>query len=506
MKFKNILSILLVILIIFTMCPISYGSNISFKDCWGTEQVITLSYELENRPYIAIFLFNQSNFNMIYYVCCDSEFIVHINKSNKNYKSIRVNGYSNNVTGYSGSQFNLAYKGSSTLSNSSSVTSFCNSLSSMSFSDLSIPTHAVINADAINNGSCIYSNFDLKTSDGDIYNKAFSDFSIDLSTTENTNNPITAYSNYFNYDDASKYKCYISTNAKDWDLMNYETFNNTETGSVQFRFNYKIFENGTYYFKLFNTETNKEKYITYIVTNILKNSSNSGINDLGIPQPFCTYERVGDEFIIKTQNFDLEDMQKYKCLYTNDSSNLDYSTWSEMNMGTINNIKLNTTEYYFYFTVPTDSENCMYYFVFYDYKQNAYGYPSSLTCDFDYMNEYCDKIQGVLDEEKNRFQELLNFFKERFGFLTYPFEFIADLFNRILNIDYGEPIIRIPKLYIPGSEQKIFDGYEYNFNNVLENNVISNIYNIYLVAVDFILVIGVVVLSYDTIMEVFGNG
>ena len=122
------------------------------------------------------------------------------------------------------------------------------------------------------------------------------------------------------------------------------------------------------------------------------------------------------------------------------------------------------------------------------------------------MNEYSDKVQDVVKEEKNRFNELIEFFSERFGFLTYPFEFIADLLNRILNIEYEEPIIRIPELYIPMTDNLIFSGYEYNFNTILENEALANIYDIYLIAVDFIIILGVIILAKNTMMEVLGNG
>lgn len=318
-------------------------------------------------------------------------------------------------------------------------------------------------------------------------------FEITLSTTENTNNPVIAYSNYFNYNDSKKYKCYISTDSQNWSLMNYETFNNTESGDIKFRFNYKIFENGTYYFKLLDTETNEEKYITYVVTNILKNSSNSGYNEYGIPQPFLSYKRVNDEFIIKTQNLTLEDVQKYQCFYIKDSDYVsDYSQWEKMNLATFNNTQLNQTEYYFYIKVPKDSENCIYYFVFYDYKQGKYGSPSSLNCDFAAMNEYFDKVYSVTEEKESRFGELLNFFKDRFGFLTYPFEFIGNLLNRFFTIDFKEPIFYIPDIKEPFTNFKIISAREFNLNSILDNNIFKTIHDYYLLFVDAFVFIGII--------------
>lgn len=359
----------------------------------------------------------------------------------------------------------------------------------------------------INNCKIIFSTCDIKYTNGDIYFSGCKSvpFNITLSTTEKTDNPIIAYSNYFAYEDAFKYECYISSDSQNWKLMNYETLKDTNTNITRFRFNYTILENGNYFFKFLNKETSEEYYLSIKVTNIIKNSSNSGFTSSGIPQPFVTYERIGEYFVLKTQSFTKEEIVKYKCLYTNSFSE-DYSSWGNMSIGSLKNTQLGQTEYFFFINVPKNSEDCTYFFVFYDYTKQEYGNFSSLECKFDKMNEYSDKVAGVIKEEKSRFDKLLDFFKERFGFLTYPFEFIVDLLTRILNIDYSEPIIHIPEMYCPGTDIKIFDGYDYNFNTLLEDEILSNVYNIYLIAVDFVIVIGVVFLAKNTLMEVLGNG
>ena len=330
-------------------------------------------------------------------------------------------------------------------------------------------------------------------------------YSIELSTNYNTSGPIVAYSNYFDYSDAKKYECYISTDSKTWTLMNYETFNDTVNNITKFRFNYKIYKNGCYYFKFLNKETNEDYYLSYNVTNIVKNSSNSGFTESGIPQPFCTYERVNDEFVIKTQSFSADDMQKFRCFYTKSPGD-NYSSWDEMSMGSLNNTLTGETEYYFFFTVPKDSEDCTYYFVFYDSNLVEYGAPSSMNCYFDKMNEYADSLNPTVSEKNSRFNDLLKYFKERFGFLTYPFEFLVNFANRIFNINYSEPIIHIPELREPFNNDIIFNGLDFNFNSLLNNDTFSYIYNIYLFAVDFIIVVLFIFLCKKEIEEVFGNG
>lgn len=354
----------------------------------------------------------------------------------------------------------------------------------------------------------IYSSVDIHDDSGSVFysrNQRTVSYSIKLSTNDNTTGPIVAYSNYFDYTDAKKYECYISTDAKEWKLMNYETFNDTINHTTKFRFNYKIYVNGCYYFKFLNKDTRKENYLSYNITNILKNSSNSGFNSSGIPQPFCTYDRINDKFIIKTQSFTASDMQKYRCFFTKNSST-DYSSWDEMSMGSFNNTLTGETEYYFFFTVDKNSDDCIYYFVFYDNNLKQYGSPSSLNCFFDKMNEYEDSLHPTVSKKENKFTDLLNYFKERFGFLTYPFEFLISFAQRILSINYSDPVIHIPELKEPFGGNVIFNGLDFNFNSLLNNNTFSYIYNIYLIAVDFIVIVLFIFLCKKQIEEVFGNG
>lgn len=356
-----------------------------------------------------------------------------------------------------------------------------------------------------------FSSCDILGDDGTVAIKKSVDvpqFNISLSTAETTKPPITAYSNYFSLEDFEKYKCYISEDGTNWNSMYYDTLNDTINNVTKFRFYYHITKNGAYYFKLVNQETGKEEYMTHNITNIIYDETNT-FSSNGIPIPFCTYERVNGQFIISTQNFPSDDFKKYKCFYIDSkdyANNKEYSTWKQMGIGTVNNKQLGQTEFNFFFTVPADSEDTSYFMVFYDCEKQEFGDPATLNCFFDKMNEYADKVDGVEKEKKNKLDELINFFNGRFGFLTYPFEFIATLFDKILHIEYTEPIIHIPEVYIPTTNQKIFNGLDYNFNTLLENSSISNIYNIYLMVVDFIIVLGLIVFAKNTLMEVFGNG
>lgn len=505
---KKLLFIITFVLFSLFYCSVfSYGTVTLSTKIADEDYTFTLSDYIVSAPYYAV-IQPDKDMSLISVVQCDSPFKIGYlsGRSDPNSAGAFIVGYEINRVNNIGTKNNFKWASFGTTSSVPPQSLFDN-LSSCTENNFHLESSS-FRQGSIFIGNVLYSNFDVLNYDGNILHKSdLNKFEINLSTTEKTNNPVIAYTNYFDYADAKKYKCYISTDAKNWNLMNYETFNNTSVGSTQFRFNYKILKNDTYYFKLLDTKTNEEKYITIVVANILKNSTNSGFNEYGIPQPFLSYERVNDEFIIKTQNFTLEDIQKYQCLYVKDSDYVsDYSQWQQMSLGSYNNTQLNQTEYYFYIKVPKNSENCIYYFVFYDYNQQKYGSPSSLNCDFTAMNEYVDKVSGVTEKKKTKFEELIDYFKQRFGFLTYPFEFIADLLNRILNINYSDPIIHIPSFNNPINNQKIFDGFDYNFNDLLNNAAIKNIYNIYLIAVDFIIIIGLIIFAYNTILGVFGNG
>lgn len=335
-------------------------------------------------------------------------------------------------------------------------------------------------------------------------NNILPSFNIELSTSEKSLEPIYAYSNYFDISTLNRYEVFISLDNINYKKMNIETMNYLD-GTCEYRYNYKIFSNGTYYFKFIDNETNEETIITYEITNILSNSTNFGFTIDGIPQPFVTYSRIIDQFILQTQSFTYENFEKLECYYTTDPT-LDYSSWDKMSLGTLNNTITGTVEYYFFFSVPQYSEDTTYYFVFYDTTLQKYGYKSSLNCIFDKMNEYEDNVSGVIDEKNSKFNELIQFFNKRLGFLTYPFEFIINLLNKILTINYEEPILHFPQIINPLDDTIIFEGFNFNFNSILEYEGIAYFYNIYLIAVDFILVVAFIKGCKHIIEGVFGNG
>lgn len=233
------------------------------------------------------------------------------------------------------------------------------------------------------------------------------------------------------------------------------------------------------------------------------------MSDEYVPTPvlYMGFDEEEQAFIIQTQNLILDKALNMKCYYTSDLENNEVYTWQEMEIEFCTNDYTHSindnNEAYFYFKIPlVGAEDTTYRIVFYNYLSEKLS--DVVTYEFIYEEavEYIENDLGIKSNISVRLNILLNYFKERLGFVVYPFEFIGDFLNRILNIEYKEPIIRIPELTIPGTEEKVFNGYEYNFNDMLKNEAIANFYNIYLVVVDAIIIVGVIILAKNTFMEV----
>ena len=106
------------------------------------------------------------------------------------------------------------------------------------------------------------------------------------------------------------------------------------------------------------------------------------------------------------------------------------------------------------------------------------------------------------DYFSNYFDELMNWFSDRFGFLAYPLELILNILNRFLNINFSEPIISIPNIEEPTTGLKLISATNYNLNSLLDNEVLKNVHNIYLIIVDAIIIFGLVNLLKHKMEEV----
>ena len=104
------------------------------------------------------------------------------------------------------------------------------------------------------------------------------------------------------------------------------------------------------------------------------------------------------------------------------------------------------------------------------------------------------------------FDELMTWFSDRLGLLSFPFEFIIDFFTRIYSADFSDAVIHIPDLYIPLFEDSgpIFEATDFNFHEFINvDDNLKYIYNLYLIAVDGIIVYGLIKLllkKYEEVM------
>lgn len=100
------------------------------------------------------------------------------------------------------------------------------------------------------------------------------------------------------------------------------------------------------------------------------------------------------------------------------------------------------------------------------------------------------------------FTDLNSWFSDRFGFLYYPLELFFDLCDRFVNIDFSEPIINIPDIIEPTTNLVLIHSTYYNFNSLLENDILKTVHDIYFIIVDAVIYIGLALLLYNKYEEV----
>lgn len=103
------------------------------------------------------------------------------------------------------------------------------------------------------------------------------------------------------------------------------------------------------------------------------------------------------------------------------------------------------------------------------------------------------------------FSDLKDWFSDRLGFLWTPFDIIIEILNKILNINFSEPIFHIPEINEPFSGSKLISEYDYNLNSLLDNDIFKNIHDIYFIGVDAVIIFALINLARRKIEEVFSN-
>lgn len=293
-------------------------------------------------------------------------------------------------------------------------------------------------------------------------------------------------------------------------------------GIIYCRFYYKLFANDTYTLKLTIIDTSHEKHViekTFTISSY-DEIIDIGGNDRTPATPFIT--AYADSSIIRfsTQTFkerinlkafgEETPTLRYDAYYIDAKAyeyfGDNYEDWILMDTGYEDFDKtINATPYYFKteFEYKSLNDGDVFYFVFYDRKLGCFSNVTKYT-----LESKSDLLLISQDIKFNneKMQQLYDFFKQHFGFLTYPLEFVVNLFNRMFNINYEEPVLHFPQIINPVDDTVIFEGFDYNLNSMLEYKPIAMIYNIYLAAVDFILVCTFVIGCKNTLEEVFGNG
>lgn len=106
----------------------------------------------------------------------------------------------------------------------------------------------------------------------------------------------------------------------------------------------------------------------------------------------------------------------------------------------------------------------------------------------------------------NWVSDLNSYFSYRFGLLYYPISLVIDFLTRVYNISNNLSngfVISFPNLEFMGTT--LINGYSFDFNMFLSNEIFSNIYNVYLICVDVVLIFGLIVLCKNTFVDIFGG-
>lgn len=348
---------------------------------------------------------------------------------------------------------------------------------------------------------------------------AFS-LNLHLSTTEKTTEPIYVLSNRYYYEgEYDPLDDFLTNYDIDVSYGYEETYGYAPlpvTGYDEERqmnyceYQFKIVVNGVYKFRILNFNTQEITYQTFVVDNIgIDNKWGEDIfydnyNDDGEfdPTPVLFLEYVDTSTVrIRTQPFSFNELIMLQCFtkfedgdftqnrniysYTSDTGNTIYDDDGVKN----NNIEL----YYFYLDVQVDGN---YTFQFYNIELDKYT-ESSIDVN---IREF---VIGNIDNIENFTDKMVAWSKLHFGFLVYPFELAINIFGRVTNINFTDPVLVIPELKSPFDGTTFFSGVNFNFNSILDIGVVNTIYNIYLVVVDAILIFLFVSLCKKVFGEVF---
>lgn len=368
--------------------------------------------------------------------------------------------------------------------------------------------YSVLSVDRFKEGDArpvVYCNFDICDVDGNIVFNSINDkVDLNLTVTPNTdtkNVPIKISTDFYSLKVFEDILVQYSTNQEDWETCKWGRITDgNSSNNGKYNFYLDVYRNGTYYFRLWNAADNTYIYKTVIISNIVYSPDdvNNYVNGVFDPTPFLTYEYINDNKInIITQKFFIDQIIDLQCFYAKDISKEDYNNkqkWTKVEARTMIDQLTQRDVYQFCFEVDNGSFNAdgTYTVCFYNVFLDKYTY-SEIVIDFD----------EILKVDGSMIWKYVHFFKERFGFLIYPFDLTINTLKRIASIDYGEPKFNIPDIYEPTTNKKLISAVTFNFNDYLENNTFKTVHNTYLIIVDAVIIFGLLNLAWKKISGVF---
>lgn len=137
-----------------------------------------------------------------------------------------------------------------------------------------------------------------------------------------------------------------------------------------------------------------------------------------------------------------------------------------------------------------------------------------IVASFEFLDDYIvnpiiTAISDILIPDDDyisiKFQGLFKFIDEKLGFLTFPFEFIANFLNRFLNIP-NNPVknITVPSISL-GSFGTLIHGFSFNIAEYWEKAPFKQIYDIYLLFIHAFIVFGLYKLCNKKFEEMTGG-
>ena len=358
-----------------------------------------------------------------------------------------------------------------------------------------------------------YSNYDVINAKGELLNKAnapISDFVLNLEVVPlepTTVLPVVVHTQLLTFEASSKYKLQYSLDKNKWIDCSERSLTSYETGElIGIQYYLNVYRNGIYYFKFIDRQTGEEIEEEVKIDNIVytQDNVNNYIDGIFKPTPFLNYEYISDtEILLTTQKFTLEELGQLECSYYKyvEGSSEEYSS-EDVKVRAFTNEQTGETKYQFYFSInnETGDGDGSYFVRFFIRDLEEYTYASASVL-FDEIVEHHKQTTFA----NLQFQRFVDFFKERFGFLSYPFELIVDVLHRINRIQFVESKINIPDIYEPVTNQKIVSATNFNFNDLLEEDSLKNVHDIYLIVVDAILIFGVAMFAKTKIFMVLSK-